>query len=120
MVETDQWALDQAVDEDADSKALGLAALAVLAHSELARREELELLDIAWKAVNGDDHEQGRQMSAGTPEQKEVHAARPSSKPAAVSGHRVQVAAARLRIALDERLGRPTPPKAQALAREGF
>jgi hypothetical protein len=113
-----QWALDQAVDEDADSKTLGLAALAVLAHSELARREELELLDIAWKAVNADGHEQGRQMSARTPERKEAHGARSASTPAAASGHRVRVAAARLRVTLDERLGRPTPPKAQALARE--
>lgn len=48
-----QWALDHALDSDKDAKALGLAALAVLTRSELARNEELELLDIAWKAVNG-------------------------------------------------------------------
>lgn len=48
-----QWALDHALGEDPDSKALGLAALAVLAHSELARPEELALLDIAWQAVDG-------------------------------------------------------------------
>jgi hypothetical protein len=33
---------------------------------------------------------------------------------------RVQVAAARLRVTLDERLGRPTPPKTQALAKEAL
>jgi hypothetical protein len=63
-------------------------------------------------------------MSAGTPEQKKVHAARPASsaagKPATASGHRVQVAAAKLRVALDERLGRPTPPQTKALAKESF
>lgn len=48
-----QWALDRALDEDENTKALGLATLEVLAHSELARNEELELLDIAWKSVNG-------------------------------------------------------------------
>ena len=48
-----QWALERALDEDEDIKALGLAALDVLAGSELARNEELELLDIAWKSVNG-------------------------------------------------------------------
>lgn len=48
-----QWALDRALDEDQNTKALGLATLEVLAHSELARNEELELLDIAWKSVNG-------------------------------------------------------------------
>jgi hypothetical protein len=176
-----QWALDQALDEDQNSKALGLAALAVLTHSELARTEELELLDIAWKAVNGEDHDDedsedgqapaddasgteepalvdhwpavvatspvaenvdsgddmgdtwkkqqrrqrgGQEMSAGTPEQKKVHDARPASstagKPATASEHRVQVAAAKLRVALDERLGRPTPPKTKALAQENF
>lgn len=48
-----QWALDQALAKDKDTKALGLATLAVLTRSELARKEELELLDIAWKSVNG-------------------------------------------------------------------
>jgi len=48
-----QWALEHALSEDEDAKALGLATLEVLAHSELARREELELFDIAWKTVNG-------------------------------------------------------------------
>ncbi|HEV7168907.1 MAG: hypothetical protein ACHQ7M_21285 [Chloroflexota bacterium] len=46
-----QWALDKAMSPDADSKALGLATLSVLARSELARAEELQLLDIAWKSV---------------------------------------------------------------------
>ena len=34
--------------------------------------------------------------------------------------HRVQVAAARLRVTLDERLGRPTPAKTKALAKEAL
>lgn len=38
-----------------------------------------------------------------------------SSAPTA-SQHRVQLAAARLRVTLDERLGRPTPPATKALA----
>jgi len=50
-----QWALDRALDEDESTKALGLATLDVLARSELARKEELELFDIAWKAVTGPD-----------------------------------------------------------------
>jgi hypothetical protein len=52
-----QWALDKALEEDEDAKAIGLASLAVLARSDLAREEELELLDIAWQSVteaNGD------------------------------------------------------------------
>ena len=68
-------------------------------------------------------------MSASTPERKKARPPRPVSstagnsstaaKPAA-SEHRVQVAAAKLRVALDERLGRPTPPKTKALAKENF
>jgi hypothetical protein len=151
-----QWALDRALDEDEDIKALGLAALDVLARSELARNEELELLDIAWKSVNGFEEntdsgqpvapaasadsvesgdnvgdnegtdpwgERGRQiMSTHTPEQKDDQAPRHASVKVAgsatASQHRVQVAAARLRVTLDERLGRPTPDRTQALAKE--
>ncbi|MCU1517524.1 MAG: hypothetical protein JWQ75_2245 [Pseudarthrobacter sp.] len=51
-----QWALDRALDEDEGTKALGLATLDVLARSDLARAEELELFDIAWKNVSGDEN----------------------------------------------------------------
>lgn len=54
-----QWALDRALDPDEGTKALGLATLEVLARSELARTEELELFDIAWKSVAGDDNGDG-------------------------------------------------------------
>jgi len=50
-----QWALDRALDDDEGTKALGLATLEVLARSDLARTEELELFDIAWKNVSGDE-----------------------------------------------------------------
>lgn len=60
-------------------------------------------------------------MSTSTPEQKKVHAVRhTSTKNSSAADHRVQVAAAKLRVALDERLGRPTPPKTKALAKEDF
>lgn len=64
-----QWALDKALDEDEDAKALGLAALAVLTRSELAREEELELLDIAWQSVtvengNGDTPDEPESVDA--------------------------------------------------------
>lgn len=45
---------------------------------------------------------------------------RPSRKEDAAADRRVQVAAAKLRVALDERLGRDTPPETVALAKEGF
>lgn len=60
-------------------------------------------------------------MSTSTPEQKKVPAGRHGSpKKSTAADHRVQVAAAKLRVALDERLGRPTPPKTKALAKEDF
>lgn len=60
-----QWALDRALDDDQGTKALGLATLDVLARSELAREEELELFDIAWKNVAG---EENGEADGGTPE----------------------------------------------------
>lgn len=60
-------------------------------------------------------------MSTSTPEQKKARSVRPvPAKNSTAADHRVQVAAARLRVALDERLGRPTPQKTKALAKENF
>lgn len=62
-----QWALDRALDQDEGTKALGLATLEVLARSELARTEELELFDIAWKSVWGDENgdDDGQDLDSG-------------------------------------------------------
>ncbi|WP_285242862.1 hypothetical protein [Pseudarthrobacter sp. fls2-241-R2A-127] len=62
-------------------------------------------------------------MSATSPEHGYVHvprntAAASGQKKATPAEHRVQVAAARLRVTLDERLGRETPAKTKALAKE--
>ncbi|MET4588506.1 hypothetical protein [Arthrobacter sp. 754] len=61
-------------------------------------------------------------MSAGTSEHRFVHTPRSASpapaKKVSPAEHRVQVAAARLRVTLDERLGRETPAKTKALAKE--
>ena len=80
-----QWALDNALDQDEDTRALGLAALEVLAGSELARNEEIELLDIAWKSVTGYEEPPAAQ-----------HIPVKVSSAATASQHRVQVAAAGL------------------------
>ncbi|MDQ0731989.1 hypothetical protein [Arthrobacter sp. B1I2] len=61
-----QWALDRALDSDEGTKALGLATLEVLARSELARNEELELFDIAWKSVSGDENGDDAEPEAGS------------------------------------------------------
>ncbi|MFD2362579.1 MULTISPECIES: hypothetical protein [unclassified Arthrobacter] len=60
-----QWALDRALDGDEGTKALGLATLEVLARSELARTEELELFDIAWQSVSGEDNGDGYDQEGG-------------------------------------------------------
>jgi len=61
-------------------------------------------------------------MSTSTSEPKNDHAPRhvsvKAAGPTTPSQHRVQVAAARLRVTLDERLGRPTPAQTKALAKE--
>ena len=110
-----QWAMDRALAGEDDVKALGLAALSVLSQSELAREEELRLLDVAWKSV------------IETDEDIEVLPARPNaatadrtSASAVSSDRRVQGAAAKLRVALDRRLGRQTPKWIKNLAEEDF
>ncbi|ALV44115.1 hypothetical protein AU252_21695 [Pseudarthrobacter sulfonivorans] len=61
-------------------------------------------------------------MGAGASEHRNVqpprNAASTPAKKDAPAEHRVQVAAARLRVTLDERLGRLTPPQTKALAKE--
>lgn len=63
-------------------------------------------------------------MSTHTSEPKAARTTRritvkTSAAPTA-SQRRVQVAAARLRVTLDERLGRPTPDTTKALAKEAL
>jgi hypothetical protein len=62
-------------------------------------------------------------MSAASSEHRFVHTprsatAKPATKKATPAEHRVQVAAARLRVTLDQRLGRETPARTKALAKE--
>ncbi|MBT1001801.1 hypothetical protein KIH31_04225 [Paenarthrobacter sp. DKR-5] len=44
-----QWALDAALSADTKRAEVGLGIMSVLAESELARREELEILTVAWE-----------------------------------------------------------------------
>ncbi|MGX9900904.1 hypothetical protein ACW0JT_15410 [Arthrobacter sp. SA17] len=104
-----QWAMDRALDNEADVKALGLSALSVLSQSELAREEELRLLDVAWKSVIEKD------------EDVEVRPSRPNAAKSASPGasdQRVRAAAAKLRIILDGRLGRSPAKPIEDLAEE--
>nr|WP_246223876.1 hypothetical protein [Pseudarthrobacter psychrotolerans] len=96
-----QWALDRALDADEGAKALGLATLNVLAGSEPARIEELELFDAAWE--NGGSEDSGDwTLSASTPEHRQVqtppNAASIPDRQVTPAGLRVRVAAAGLRV----------------------
>ena len=103
-----QWALDSALSADPRRAELGLGVLAVLADSGLASPEELRIITVAWE----DPLDRGP--------------ARPSIAPpseAAVSGHRaasrdrgVHIAAAKLRLVTDRRLGLATPDWVKELA----
>ncbi|MDJ0315602.1 MULTISPECIES: hypothetical protein [Arthrobacter] len=103
-----QWALDRALSSSEGTKALGLATLEVLAHSSLARTEELELFDVAWVSVSNPLGESSNKHIALAPE--------PRSETRSTLPHRVQVAAARLQVTLDARLARPTPEEVSILA----
>lgn len=110
-----QWAMDRALDAEDDVKALGLAALSVLSESELAREEELRLLDVAWRSVTESDELIGASRS-----RRKAASAAETGAAVAAAEHRVQAAAAKLRVILDRRLGRPTPQSVMDLAEEDF
>lgn len=107
--------MDRALAGEDDVKALGLAALSVLSQSELAREEELRLLDVAWKPVIETDED----IEVLPPRPNAATADRTRAS-AVASDRRVQGAAAKLRVALDRRLGRQTPKWIKNLAEEDF
>jgi hypothetical protein len=92
-----QWALDSSLSENPRRAELGLGITAILAESELASAEELEIISVAWE----DPLEVAKETLL------------PTSK-----DRGVQVAAARLRLVTDRRLGKETPDWVKALAAE--
>lgn len=55
-----QWAFDQILTDDVDRQDVGVAALDRLGTSELATREDLDLLQAGWDAVLADVPEDGQ------------------------------------------------------------
>ncbi|MBP2414802.1 hypothetical protein JOF48_003601 [Arthrobacter stackebrandtii] len=108
-----EWALDRALDGRPATRAVGLSTLQVLARSTLARAEELELFDTAWASVS--DPHSGSGGRDNEEPVRPVQALQPSP-----GERRVQIAAARLQVTLDDRLGRTTPEQVRALAGEAF
>ncbi len=60
-----QWAFDQILTDDPAHEDVGTAALQLLQTSELATREDLDLLRAGWDAVLQDVPEDGRDYEIG-------------------------------------------------------
>ncbi|MDR7080774.1 hypothetical protein J2X01_000043 [Arthrobacter ginsengisoli] len=103
-----QWALDSSLSADPNRAELGLGIMAVQAESELASPEELEIITVAW--VDPLDRAPARPTIVPAPE-----AAAPGNR-AASRDRGVQIAAAKLRLVTDRRLGRATPDWVKELA----
>jgi hypothetical protein len=97
-----QWALDAAFSGGPNRKAAGIAMVRVLSEPEWLTAEELLLLDAAWR--------EGLEPEGASPDSRGVRAQSSADE------KRVQREAARLRVSLDQRLGRTSPDWVHALA----
>jgi hypothetical protein len=104
-----QWALDASLARSRSEAEMGQKAIDLLGRSELASREELALLKIGTE-----DPIRAADEASGT------RAVAPSQRPIPVSAEdrKVQIAAARARVTLDQRLGEDTPGWIVALSHE--
>ncbi|MCZ9884849.1 hypothetical protein [Arthrobacter sp. B2a2-09] len=104
-----QWALDASLSRSRSQAEMGQKAIEILGHSELASKEELALLKV------GTEDELLAAAKASEP-----RALTPSQRPALVSSEdrKVQIAAAKARVLLDQRLGEDTPGWIVALSAE--
>jgi hypothetical protein len=104
-----QWALDASLSDSAARAAMGVNVLEVLAVSDLATDDELEILDIAWQQrIRADAPETAVAPASAAPGQ---HSPDPAEQ-------RLRVQAARLKVILDRRLGRETPSWVTGLSRQ--
>ncbi|KQN95086.1 hypothetical protein [Arthrobacter sp. Leaf69] len=103
-----QWALDAVYSGDTKRGTVGLKVLCVLGESELAGSGELAVLEAAWEEpLNAAERQlavEGRTARAPGAVDKDERA--------------MEVAAARLRLLTDQRLGKPTPEWVTTLAAE--
>lgn len=121
-----QWAIDAATSLDPVRQEAGVEALLQLSYSELATEEDRLILDAIWVGnpmadpegagaglPDGGTGESGRtsgrrgRMTDRAPVRTPPPAPGTDRRPADTS--RVTAAKARLRVALDQQLGRPTP-----------
>lgn len=104
-----QWALDASLSRSRSEAEMGQKAIEILGRSELASREELALLKVGT--------EDALLAAAAASEPRAVA---PSQRPASVGAEdrKVQIAAAKARVTLDQRLGEDTPGWIVALSAE--
>ncbi|MDQ0032132.1 hypothetical protein [Arthrobacter bambusae] len=104
-----QWALDASLSRSRSEAEMGQRAIEILGRSELASPEELALL-----RVGTEEALLAAATAAGT------RAVAPLQRPASVSpeDRKVQIAAAKARVTLDQGLGEDTPGWIVALSRE--
>ncbi|MEP7762798.1 hypothetical protein [Sanguibacter sp. 25GB23B1] len=115
------WASDLVLDSRPESQEIGVRTLTLLARSDLAHAEELELVDAAWgemldaarRASGAPAGDADAGAGHGPTPQVGQHAAPQRTLQAPT---RAQVLAARGRRVTDERLGRPTEPWVVAIA----
>ncbi|MGO4856935.1 hypothetical protein [Arthrobacter sp. 2MCAF14] len=95
-----QWALDASLSRSRSEAEMGQKAIEILGQSELASREELALLKVGTE---------DELLAAATA--SETRAVTRSQRPDSVSAEdrKVQIAAAKARVVLDQRLGEDTP-----------
>ena len=103
-----QWALDSSLSADPGQAELGLGIMAVLAESDLASPEELEIITVAWQEPL---QTAPAQPTIVPPSEAAVPGSKASSRDRGVQG-----AAARLRLVTDRRLGLATPDWVRELA----
>ncbi|MFH5879843.1 hypothetical protein [Arthrobacter sp. NA-172] len=104
-----QWALDASLSRSRSEAEMGQRAIGLLGRSELASPEELALLKVGTEDAL---------EAAGKAIQSHVVA--PLPRPASVSpeDRKVQIAAAKARVTLDQRLAETTPGWIVALSQE--
>ena len=113
------WASDLLLDARPERQEVGVRTLTLLARSELAHAEELEVVDAAWGGLLDAARPGDGQDGDGAPGPGQ-HAEEPQAQarrvPAPSHAH---VLAARGRQETDARLHRATEPWVQELARQG-
>ncbi|WP_369046187.1 hypothetical protein [Sinomonas sp. P10A9] len=121
-----QWALDASMSAEPRRREMGQQAIDRLGQSPLAGPEDLDFLEIgtedALEDADAARHAEAMAMerTTGRKSARTDAGIQPSNRPASVSpeDRRVQIAAAKARITLDERRGLATPDWIVALSLE--